>query len=514
MANTALDNVLDYPEPQVTHEVDYETVIIGSGLSGIGAAIRLIREGFGDFVVLEKANDIGGTWRDNTYPGLAVDIPSLSYSFSFEQNPYWSSLYAPGPEMKAYVDHCATKYGVRPHMRYGMEVEESIYDENRNLWITRTKSGEVFKSRYLVSATGFLTLPKLPAIKGIENFKGKVMHTSRWDHDYDLTGKRVGFIGTGATAIQAIPEIVDQVKSLDVYQRTAIWLLPKKEMPFSPRMQRAFAKVPGLQWLARQVTIFFTDIVMINLLVFNKYFSFAGKKLEKICVDHIRNQVEDPELQKALTPTYDFGCKRPSFTSKFYPVFNRDNVSLVTNPIDHITENAIVTQDGTVREIDTLICATGFEVFQKGSVPTYRLQGKNGLDISEFWEQNRYQAFMGATVPNFPNFFMMFGPYSVCTASWFGMIDTQSKHLVRCLKAARRRDANYIEVKKSASDRDFERIQRRTKNTIFKAGNCATSNSYYFDRHGDSPTIRPTLGPIHWLASRWFSMSNYVFDKK
>ncbi len=514
MANTALDNVLDYPEPQVTHEIDYETVIIGSGLSGIGAAIRLIGEGFGDFVVLEKADDIGGTWRDNTYPGLAVDIPSLSYSFSFEQNPYWSSLYAPGPEMKAYVDHCATKYGVRPHMRYGMEVEEAIYDENRNIWITRTKSGEVFKSRYLVSATGFLTLPKLPAIEGIENFKGKVMHTSRWDHGYDLTGKRVGFIGTGATAIQAIPEIVDQVKSLDVYQRTAIWLLPKKEMPFSPRLQRAFAKVPGLQWLARQVTIFFTDIVMINLLVFNKYFSFAGKKLEKICVEHIRNQVEDPETQKALTPSYDFGCKRPSFTSKFYPVFNRENVSLVTNPIERITENAIVTQDGTVREIDTLICATGFEVFQKGSVPTYRLQGKSGLDISEFWEQNRYQAFMGATVPNFPNFFMMFGPYSVCTASWFGMIDTQSKHLVRCLKAARRRDANYIEVKKSASDRDFDKIKRRTKNTIFKAGNCATSNSYYFDRHGDSPTIRPTLGPIHWLASRWFSMSNYVFDKK
>ena len=325
---------------------------------------------------------------------------------------------------------------------------------------------------------------------------------------------RVGFIGTGATAIQAIPEIVDQVKSLDVYQRTAIWLLPKKEMPFSPRLQRAFARVPGLQWLARQVTIFFTDIVMINLLVFNKYFSFAGKKLEKICVDHIRNQVEDPETQKALTPTYDFGCKRPSFTSKFYPVFNRDNVSLVTNPIDHITENAIVTQDGTVREIDTLICATGFEVFQKGSVPTYRLLGKNGLDISDFWEQHRYQAFMGATVPNFPNFFMMFGPYSVCTASWFGMIDTQSKHLVRCLKAARRRDANYIEVKKASADRDFAKIQGRTKYTIFKAGNCATSNSYYFDRHGDSPTIRPTLGPVHWLASRLFSMSNYIFDKK
>jgi cation diffusion facilitator CzcD-associated flavoprotein CzcO len=514
MTEAALSHVFDYPPQRTKREVDFETVIIGAGLSGIGAAIRLIREGLGDFVILEKGIDAGGTWQDNTYPGLTVDIPSLSYSFSFEQNPFWSSLYAPGPEMKAYVDHCVTKYGVRPHMRYNMEVADATYDEQRNVWVTRTKSGETFTSRYLVSATGFLTIPKLPIIEGIEKFKGKVMHTGRWDHSYDLTGKRVGFIGTGATGIQAVPEIADKVKSIDVYQRTAIWLLPKKEMPFSPRWQAAFAKVPGLQRLARLVVIFFTDIIMINLLVFNKYFGFIGKKLERICVNHIRNQVKDPATQEALIPTYDFGCKRPSFTSKFYPVFNRENASLVTNPIDRITENAIVTKDGTVREIDTLICATGFEVFQKGSVPTYKLVGKNGLDISDFWEENRYQAFEGSTVPNFPNFFLMFGPYSVCTASWFGMIDTQSKHLVRCLKAAKKRHANYIEIKKSANDANFQKVQSRTKLTIFKAGNCATSNSYYFDRHGDSPTIRPTLGFVHWLTSRFFSMNNYIFDSK
>ncbi|MBL4867345.1 MAG: NAD(P)/FAD-dependent oxidoreductase, partial [Pseudomonadales bacterium] len=492
----------------------FETLIVGSGLSGIGAGIRLINEGCSDFVILEKADDVGGTWRDNTYPGLAVDVPSLSYSFSFEQNPNWNSLYASGVEMKAYVDHCAQKYGIRPHMRYNSEVEESVFDEQNNVWVTRTKGGETYVSRFLVSATGFLTVPKLPIIDGIETFKGKIMHTGRWDHSYDMEGKRVGFIGTGATAIQAIPEIVEKTKTLDVYQRTPIWLLPKKEMPFSPRMQEIFATVPGAQRAGRLLMMFFTDIIMINLLVYNKYFSFAGKKLQDICINHIRNQVDDVETQEALIPKYDFGCKRPSFTSKFYPVFNRDDTNLVTDPIDHITENAIVTKDGTVREIDMLICATGFEVFQKGSVPTYTVRGNDNLDLSDFWEENRYQAYNGSTVPNFPNFFLMFGPYSVCTASWFGMIDTQSKHLVRCIKAAKKLNANYVEIKKSANDADFKKVVAKTRFTIFKTGDCTQSNSYYFDRHGDSPTIRPTMGFLHWLNSRFFSMKNYIIESR
>ncbi|OUS09776.1 hypothetical protein A9Q89_12505 [Gammaproteobacteria bacterium 53_120_T64] len=515
MTETALDHVLDLPPQAEKPLIDYETVIIGSGICGIGAGIRMLKDGLGDFVILEKADDVGGTWRDNTYPGLAVDIPSLSYSFSFEQNPNWSSLYAPGKEMKAYVDHCTQKYGIRPHMRYNEDVTESIYDEINNVWITRTQAGNTYVSRYIVSATGFLTLPKLPLIKGIEKFEGKTIHTGRWDHSYELEGKRVAVIGTGATSIQLVPEIAEKVKSLDVYQRTAIWLLPKKELPFGPKLQKAFAKIPGLQNIARQLTILFTDVVMINLLIFNKYFAPAGKQLQNICVKHIRSQVNDPVVQEALIPKYDFGCKRPSFTSKFYPVFNRDNAELVTTPISEITENAMITSDGTVREIDTLICATGFEVFQKGSVPTFKVEGKSGVDLSDYWEENRYQAYEGSTVPGFPNFFLMFGPYSVCTASWFGMVDTQSKHLVRCISTAKKRGGNYIEVKKSSNDRNFEKVQGRTHLTIFKFGDCAKSNSYYFDRHGDSPTIRPTMGFVHWLASRFMSITkNYNIDTK
>ncbi len=500
----------DYDDP----ELDFEIVIIGAGFSGIGTGIRLLKNGFGDFVILEKAEGAGGTWRDNTYPGLAVDVPTLSYSYSFEQNPHWSNLYAPGPELKAYADHCVNKYGVRPHMRYGVEVTKTVYDEARNVWVTHTATGQSFTSRYIVSATGFLTLPKMPDVPGLDKFKGKVIHTSRWDHSYDFKGKKVGWIGTGATSIQAIPEIADAVEHMDVYQRTPIWLLPKSDMPISPRLQNIFAKIPGAQRLARIMTVILTDIVMINLLVFNKYFKAGGKWIEGKCVEHIKRQVTDPAIAEKLIPKYDFGCKRPSFTNKFYPVFNKKNVDLVTDPITEITENGVVTQDGTERQIDTLVAATGFQVFEKGSVPTFAIVGKGGVAISDWWEENRYQAFEGATVPGYPNYFMMFGPYSVCTASFFGMIDTQSMHLVRCLKTARRRNANYVEVTKAANDANFAKVQKRMHTTIFNAGDCKASNSYYFDRHGDNPIIRPVTGVEMWLKSRFFSMNNYSFDTK
>jgi len=496
------------------HALDFEIVIIGAGFSGIGAGIRLLKHGFGDFVILEKAESAGGTWRDNTYPGLAVDVPTLSYSYSFEQNPNWSNLYAPGPELKAYADHCVNKYGVRPHMRYGIEVTKTVYDEARNVWVTHTTNGQTFTSRYIVSATGFLTLPKMPDVPGLEKFKGKIIHTSRWDHSYDFRGKKVGWIGTGATSIQAIPEIADDVEHMDVYQRTPIWLLPKSDMPIPPRLQNIFANVPGAQRLARILTVVMTDVLMINLLVFNKYFGKAGKWIENICINHIKKQVTDPAIAEKLIPKYDFGCKRPSFTNKFYPVFNKPNVDLVTDTITEITENGIVTKDGTERKIDTLVAATGFQVFEKGSVPTFAIIGKGGVAISDWWEENRYQAFEGATVPGYPNYFMMFGPYSVCTASFFGMIDTQSMHLVRCLKEARRRKANYVEVTKAANDANFAKVQKRMHTTIFNAGDCKASNSYYFDRHGDNPIIRPVTGVEMWIKSRIFSMRNYSFDSK
>ena len=492
-------------------DVDFEVVIVGSGFSGLGAAIELKRRGIHDFVILERADDLGGTWRDNTYPGLTVDVASTSYSYGFEPNPEWSRLYAPGAEVKRYADHCARKYGVHEHIRFGKSVASASYDRRANAWTTRLQGGETYVSRYLVSATGLFGPPKLPEIHGIESFTGQVIHTAQWDHACELAGKRVAVIGTGATAIQLIPEIVGKVARLDVYQRTPIWLLPKPDAAISERVKSVFRTVPGAQKAARLVTNVLNELLF--GIGFSHYRQFPAlyRWLERMGVDHIRKQVSDPAIQEKLIPKYTFFCKRPSFSNVYFPVFNRPNVELVTTPIQRISGSAIVTNDGSSREIDVLICATGYSVFEKGIVPAFDTYGKDGTEIGDYWSENRFRSFQGISVPGFPNYFMIFGPYSAASASWFGMIDTQVRHLGRCLQAARKRGANYIEVKQQAYDDDFAHVMKRRKNQVLFHGNCAQSRSYYYDKNGDAPLIRPATQLGSWLRSHLVSMDNYVF---
>lgn len=493
--------------------VDLEVLIIGSGFSGLGAAIELKRMGLEDFAILERAADLGGTWRDNTYPGLTVDVASTSYSYAFE--PYdWSRLYAPGTEVKAYADHCAGKYDVRRHIRFGKTVVSAAWDEAGNCWVTRCADGETIRSRYLVSATGLFGPPKQPDIEGIRDFAGTLMHTAQWDHSVDLAGKRVAVIGTGATAIQVVPEIVDRVARLEVYQRTPIWLLPKPDMLLSEGTRRLFRRFPVAQRAVRLVTN------ALNELLFGLGFShyrqmpWLYRWFEKVGTDHIRRQVHDPVLQEKLIPKYSFFCKRPSFSNVYFPVFNRANVELVTDPIARVTATGIVTRDGVERAADVLICATGYAVFEKGIVPAFDTFGRYGTEIGDYWSRHRFRSFQGITVPNYPNYFMIFGPYSAASASWFGMIDTQVRHLGRCLRAARSRGANYVEVKQRAFDEDFEKMLRRRGNQLLFFGNCAASNSYYYDRNGDAPLIRPATQFGQWLRSHLLSMNNYIFMRR
>lgn len=494
--------------------LDHEVIVVGAGLSGIATGIKLKQAGIHAFAILEKADGVGGTWRDNTYPGLAVDIPTLTYSYSFEQNPDWSNLYAPGPELKAYADHCTDKYAVREHMRFNETVSKAVYHEDENFWTVHLASGETLTSRYLVSATGYLQVAKMPDIEGIEAFRGKMLHSSEWDHDHDLSGERVAVIGTGATGIQLIPSIAPLVQKLTVHQRTPIWLLPKSDMPVSDRMKWAMRSIPGFQWALRLLAWVVTDLLMVNVLKNYARFGWLAEAAERGCTTHIRTQVDDPAIQEKLIPKYSFGCKRPSFSNEYYPTFNRDNVELVTEPIERITETGIVTVDGQQREIDTLICATGFDVFGKKSVPTFPIYGKGGAELTDFWDANRYQAFLGATVPNYPNYFMIFGPYAVAGGSFVGMIENQTRHLIRCLKTAAKRGANYIEVKQDSHDRDFQRVLRRAQKNIWALGNCAGSNSFYYDRHGDAAGLRPVGSVTAWWESRSFSMKNYEFESK
>lgn len=493
---------------------DHEIIIVGAGFSGIGLGIQLKKNFLHDFVILERAEDLGGTWRDNTYPGLTVDIPSASYSYPFEPNPDWTRVYARGPELKAYADRCADKYDIRRHIRFRKAVKRAVYDEVNNLWQLTMADGETMTARYFVSATGALTDPKMPDIEGVNSFKGKVIHTARWDHQHDLSNERVAVIGTGATAIQLIPEIVEKVARLDVYQRTPIWLLPKFDAIIPERLRTAYRVVPGLQKFARFLCTFLTELWIGVGGVHYKQFPWIYKWLEEQGIKHIRQQVKDPELQRKLIPTYNHFCKRPSVSNVYYPVFNRSDVELITDPIVRITPSGIETRDGKVREIDTLICATGFQVFAPGTVPSCEIVGRGGQEIGDYWTKHRYQAYQGITVPGYPNYFMLFGPYAIASGSYFGMIEIQVRHFLRCLNAASKRAANYVEVKQDAHDADFARVLRQRGNSVLYHGNCATAHTYYYDRNGDGPLLRPVTHLAMWLRSFTFSLDDYVFATK
>lgn len=489
----------------------YEVLVIGAGFSGIGAGIKLKESGIDNFAILEAAADLGGTWRDNTYPGIAVDITSFSYSFSFEQNAFWSRVFAPGRELQAYAQHCAHKYGLMSHFRFLCRVKQMHFDELQHIWHVDLENGETLTTRYLISATGGLTQPKMPDIAGIETFRGKIIHTARWDHAYDIRDKRVAVIGTGATAVQVVPTIAPDVRQLYVYQRTPIWIVPKPDHEVPPFVQQLFHRVPGMQTAVRVAAGLATETIMVFGVIYNKQLPGVVKRLEALCLRHLEKQVHDPVLRKKLTPKYGFGCKRPSFSSDFYRAFNRPNVELVTDGIAHIDSSGIVTKDGVHRDVDTLICATGFKVFEKGNLPTYEVFGRDNVELGEFWDQNRYQAYEGATIPGFPNYFMVLGPYSTTGASWFSMIEAQVGHALRCIQEARKRGATCIEVKQQAHNDFYADTLKRQTNTVFFNNNCSTSNSYYFDKHGDAPFLRPASGLEMWWRSQHFPLTDYHF---
>lgn len=487
----------------------YQVLIVGAGFSGIGAAIKLDEAGFNDFLILEQGDGVGGAWHFNTYPGVAVDIPSLSYSFSFERNPNWSRVFAPGAELKAYAEHCVEKYGLRSRIQLNTGVISTRFNEGSDCWEVTTNTGEMLTARYVIGATGVLTQPKSPDIPGVDSFKGIRMHTARWDHSVDLTGKRVAIIGTGASALQVIPEIAPSVKHLTVFQRTPIWVVPKPDTTISPRLQSLMAKSPLLQHSARLLS---QSIVELGFVITAHYYRplRVAKLYEKAALDLLQRQVKDPVTREKLTPRYGFGCKRPSTSNTYLPTFNRDNVTLETTAIEAITDNGVRTKDGTLHEIDVLICATGFKVFESGNMPPFPITGVGQRDLEGWWDANRYQAYEGVTMPGFPNIFLILGPNGYNGASYFQLIEMQSRHIVRCLKQARKVKANRIEVSPEANARYFEEMKARSGGQVFFNNNCGSANSYYFDKHGDVPFRPATSVEAHW-RSFTFKLSDYRF---
>jgi cation diffusion facilitator CzcD-associated flavoprotein CzcO len=409
----------DDPQP------DHEVAVVGGGFSGIGTAIKLDRAGMRDWVMLEAGDGVGGAWHWNTYPGIGVDIPSFSYQFSFEQRADWSRVYAPGDELKAYAEHCVESYGLRSRIRLGARVTSATFDAERHLWRLTVADGPDVTARFLVGATGVFTQPKPPDIAGLDSFAGTVMHTARWDHSQDLRGRRVAVIGTGASAVQVIPSIAPEVEKLVVLQRTPIWCLPKPDARLGPGVRRLLERIPGAQAAVRVLSQTFVELNFPLPAQFHGVVPIASGG-ERFGLNHLRRSVRDPVVREKLTPRYGLGCKRPSFSNKYLPTFNRPNVELETAAIETITPTSIRTVEGTEHEIDVLVLATGFQVFDSGNIPPFPVYGGDGVELAQWWEDNRFQAYEGVSVPGFPNMFLILGPYGFNGGSYFTLIENQA----------------------------------------------------------------------------------------
>lgn len=488
----------------------HDVVVVGGGFSGIGAAIKLKEAGITDFVVLEDGDGVGGTWHWNRYPGVAVDIPSFSYQYSFERRPTWSRSYAKGAELKDYAEHCVAKYGVRDHFRLGTRIARAELDEDARVWSLTSTTGEVYTGRHLINAAGILTQPKSPDIAGIAEFAGDVMHTARWDEAVLLRGRRVGIIGTGASAVQIIPEIAAGVDELVVFQRTPIWCLPKPDFVLAAPLRWSLGSVPGVQSLTRAASQAFVEVTFPISGHYYRPFKLAVGA-EKLARAWLKQQVKDPDVRAKLTPSYAPGCKRPSFHNSYLSTFNRDNVTLETTGIAAVEPTGVRMQDGTFHEVDVLICATGFKVFESGNLPSYPVVGRAGVELEPWWDDNGYETYEGVTVPGFPNYYTVFGPYGYVGSSYFALIETSLKHILRLLKQAEKEGAASIEVRREASSRYLAQMRSRRHRQIFHNVSCVGSNSYYFNKDGDVPFRAGTTVEAAWRGAN-VPFDDYTFE--
>ena len=459
---------------------DHDIAIVGSGFSGLGMAIRLKQAGMNDFVVLERADEVGGTWQANTYPGCACDVPSHLYSFSFAPNPEWTQTYSPQPEIWSYLRRCADEFGIRPHLRLRCAVESATWLAAERRWELETSQGTI-RARVLVAGMGPLTEPKIPEIPGLEDFEGDVFHSARWNHDADLAGKRVASIGTGASAIQYVPEIQPVVEQLHVFQRTPPWVIPHSNRPISKRERRLYRAFPILQRLVRGNIYAGREILVLGFVKRPRLM----KVVERLARKHIERQISDPELRLKVTPDYTIGCKRILPSNRWYRALGKPNVELVTEGVSEVRARSIVAADGSEREVDAIVFGTGFQVTD---IPAARqVRGRGGLLLDDLW-QGSPRAHLGSTIEGFPNLFFLLGPNTgLGHSSMVYMIESQIAHVMSALQVMRERGAETIEVRPEVQERFNAALERRLEGTVWNTG-CA---SWYLDRTGRNATIWP-----------------------
>ncbi|MFN3712245.1 MAG: flavin-containing monooxygenase [Alcanivoracaceae bacterium] len=481
----------------VTRPVNTEVIVIGAGISGIGAAIRLREQGETDFIVLEKAASLGGTWRDNTYPGCACDVPSALYSYSFAQNPHWSRVFAGQAEILDYVNDVAARHQVEGHIHYSEPAISTCWDERRCRWIVRTEKAE-YHARAIISCAGYLHEPQIPDIPGLKDFSGTLFHSSHWNHDHDLRGERVAVIGTGASAIQFVPEIQPQVKQLVLFQRTPQWILPKPNQNMSGVAQNLL-RAPFAMTALRAALYSGLEVFGIG---FRK--PMLLKQIEKIARAHINLTIKDPDLRAKLTPDYTLGCKRVLLSNNYYPALAQANVDVLATGVKEVRGNVVIGQDGSEREVDTIILGTGFHVSDPPIAEQVR--GTDGRTLAELWNGSP-EAYRGTTIAGFPNLFLVLGPnLAIGNNSAFIVIESQLSYAMGALKAMRDKNLARIEVREAVQRRYNNKVQKALQGTVWNTGGCS---SYYIDRNGKNSIGFPWSSGTMQRLLQHFDLDSY-----
>lgn len=483
-----------------TTRVHHRVVIVGTGFAGIGMAIRLREQGLTDFIVLERADDIGGTWRDNTYPGAACDVPSHLYSFSFALNPGWSRSFSGQQEIWDYLHRCADSYGVRPHLRLRHEMVDAWWDHDTRRWHVDT-TDDGFTADVLITGTGALSDPSTPDIPGLDSFEGTVFHSARWDHSHDLSGERVAVIGTGASAIQFVPQIQPQVGSLTLFQRTPPWIMPRWDRDLLGVERALYRTLPKLQRFVRSAIYWARESYVLGFSVDQRFMKVA----EKLARGHLRNQVGDPQLRVKLTPDYTIGCKRILISNDYYPSLMKSNVDVETSHISELGPRSVRTVDGVEREIDTIIFGTGFHVTDMPVAS--RIRGRDGRSLADTWADGA-QAHRGTTVTGFPNLFMLVGPNTgLGHTSMVYMIESQVDYVLDALSHLERSDAAAVEARPEAQASYNRSLQEQMRDTVWTTGGCG---SWYLDEQGRNTTLWPSFTWRFRRATRRFEPAEYI----
>ncbi|KRF04749.1 4-hydroxyacetophenone monooxygenase [Nocardioides sp. Soil777] len=470
-------------------------LVVGAGFAGLGMAIRLDEAGETDFLVIEKDSDVGGTWRANTYPGAACDVPSQLYSFSFAPNPDWSRSFSPQPEIHAYLRRVARESGVLDRFAFDTVLEEARYDEQAQRWVVRTNHGEVTATT-LISGSGGLSEPRLPEIDGIEGFQGELFHSARWDHDVDLTGKRVAVIGTGASSIQLVPEVAKVAGHVDVYQRTAPYVIPRNDRRYTRLERLLFRHVPAVQKVYRTATYWARESY-VPAFTWKPRLATPARRAALL---NIARGIPDPALRERVTPDYAIGCKRILISNSYYPALARDHVDLVTDRIAKVTGDAVVTVDGVERPVDVLVVATGFHTTEQPIAE--RIHGRGGRSLSQVWADTGMASYKGTTTHGFPNLFQLVGANTgLGHSSMVFMIESQIAYVLDAIASMGVNRYAAIEPRRDAQDAWNRDLQRRMQRTVWSTGGCS---SWYLDDHGRNTTLWPrTTYTFRSLLSRF-----------